>query len=207
MSTIKIKGYASRKVNADIIRYRITFIAKDMKVSKASERVKSQCDIFLRDMKKIGFDISKFHLDKDVVEKEYNREEKKVSRTVSIETVFDPKINNVMFSIIKDNDLNVETETDFFVSDVARIQEELLKEALLESKKKAELIAEANNQKVKYADQISDDKHDNNYDYYKENLRCGDALDLDLKDDSLSAELSAKQMDEYAYLYVTWVIE
>ncbi|MBR3265788.1 MAG: hypothetical protein IKI61_07520 [Erysipelotrichaceae bacterium] len=37
MSTIKIKGYASRKVNADIIRYRITFIAKDMKVSKASE--------------------------------------------------------------------------------------------------------------------------------------------------------------------------
>ena len=71
MNTIKIKGYASRKVNADRIRYTIGFISKDVKASRASEQVKKQCDIFLKDMKDLGFNVSKLHLDGDAIEKEY----------------------------------------------------------------------------------------------------------------------------------------
>ena len=72
MNTIKIKGYASRKANADRIRYTIGFVSKDVKASRASEQVKKQCDVFLKNMKELGFDVSKFHLDGDVIEKEYN---------------------------------------------------------------------------------------------------------------------------------------
>ena len=75
MNTIKIKGYASRKVNADRIRYTIGFISKDVKASRASEQVKKQCDIFLKDMKDLGFNVSKLHLDGDAIEKEYGQGE------------------------------------------------------------------------------------------------------------------------------------
>jgi len=209
MNTIKIKGYASRKANADRIRYTIGFVSKDVKASRASEQVKKQCDVFLKNMKELGFDVSKFHLDGDIIEKEYNKEEKKAKRTVSFELPFDPKINNAIYTIIRKEDLNVETQTGFFLSDRNRLHNELLKEALLDSKRKAELIAEANNQKVKYAELISDNKYDADYDkdFDDSDLRCGDVCGIVLDDDSLSAELSARQIEEYANLYVTWVIE
>lgn len=209
MNTIKIKGYASRKVNADKIKYTISFISKDVKASGASEQVKKQCDIFLKDMKEHGFDVSRFHLDEDVIEKEYNKEEKKAKRTISFEMPFDPKVNNVIYAIIKKEDFNVETKTDFFLSNKNELHNELLKEALLDSKKKAELIAETNNQIVKYAELISDNKYDANYDenFDDDDFKSGDVCGIVLDDDSPFAELSAKQIEEYANLYVTWVIE
>ena len=209
MNTIKIKGYASRKVNADKIKYTISFISKDVKASRVSEQVKKQCDIFLKDMKEHGFDVSRFHLDEDVIEKEYNKEEKKAKRTISFEMPFDPKVNNAIYTIIKKEDLNVETKTDFYLSDTKKIHDELLKEALLDSKRKAEMIASANNQIVKYAELISDNKYDAEYDDEDNKLNnvCAAVRGIILDDNSLSAELSAKQIEEYANLYVTWVIE
>ena len=209
MNTIKIKGNASRKVIADRIRYRITFVAKDLKSSKASERAKNQCEVFLKDMKDAGFDISKFHMEKDNVTKQYNAEEKLVERTVSFEIQFNPKVNNLIYNIIRKEDLNVETETDFYLSNRNRIHNELLKEALLDSKEKAKMIAAANNQKILYAELITDNKYDTDYDDDSDstNRMAGNVCGLLLEDDSLSADLSAKQIEERAELYITWVVE
>ena len=209
MSTIKIKGYASKKVNADKIRYNISFISEDLKASRAAEQVKKQCDVFLKNMKEVGFDVSKFHLNNDLIERKYSKDEMTVSRSVSFETAFDPKINNIIYTIIKKEDLNVEAKTEYYLSDRKRFREELLKEAFLDSKRKAELIASAENQKVKYAELISDNKYDAGYDdeYDENDIFCGSALGIELKDDSFSAELSAKQIEEHTELYVTWVIE
>ena len=122
---------------------------------------------------------------------------------------FDPKVNNAIYTIIKKEDLNVETKTDFYLSDTKKIHDELLKEALLDSKRKAEMIASANNQIVKYAELISDNKYDAEYDDEDNKLNnvCAAVRGIILDDNSLSAELSAKQIEEYANLYVTWVIE
>lgn len=209
MGIIKIKGHASRKVNADKVRYRITFISKDVKASRASEQVKTQCDIFLKAMKELGFDVSGFHLDSDVIENSYNKDEKEANRIISFEIKFDPKINNTIYSIVKKEDLNTDIETDFFLSNRKKLCNELLQEALLDSKRKAELIAEANDQKVKYAETICDSSDDLRYnkDYESKERIPMDILGLELNDKSLSAELSAKQIEEYVDLYVTWVIE
>lgn len=209
MSTIKIKGYASRKAVADSIKYNISFISKDMKTSRASEQVRKQCDIFLKNMKENGFDISIFHLDNDHVEKKYNENEKTACRLISFEILFDSKINNLIYTIIKKEDLNVEVSTEFSLSNEKKIHEELLKEAFLDSKNRAEIIASANNQKVKYAELITDNKNDFDYDEKidYENFKSGYVKGILFDDNSLSAELSAKQIKEYAELYVTWVIE
>lgn len=208
MNTIKIKGYASRKVNADMIRYKITFVAKDLKPSKASERVANHSEAFLRDMKETGFDISKFHMEKDQITKQYNVEGKFVVRTVSFEMPFDPKVNNLIYSIIRKEDLNVETETEFCLTNRRQIHNELLQEALLDSKNKAEMIATTNNQKVLNAELISDSIQDADYDddFYL-HQPSGDICGILLDDNSLSAELCAKQIEEHAELYVTWVVE
>lgn len=209
MNTIKIKGYASRKVNANMIRYKITFVAKDIRPSKASERVTNHSEAFLRDMKEVGFDVSKFHMEKDEITKQYKDEGKYVIRTFSFEIPFDPKVNNLIYAIVRKEDLNVETETEFFLSDRNQIRDELLQEALLDSKKKAEMIAAANNQKVLYAELISDNKYDADYDKDFDDVkyRVGDVCGIMFDDNSLSAELSAKQIEEHAELYVTWVVE
>ena len=59
------------------------------------------------------------------------------------------------------------------------------------------------------AELISDNKYDADYDkdFDDSDLRCGDVCGIVLDDDSLSAELSARQIEEYANLYVAWVIE
>ena len=108
MSTIKIKGYASKKMNADMIKYTISFMSKNIKTSEASEQTKSQCEAFLNNMKGLSFDVSKFHLEGDNIHEEYNSDEKIVSRYISFDFPFDPKINNAIYSIIKKEDLNVE---------------------------------------------------------------------------------------------------
>ena len=207
MSTIKIKGQATRKVYADTIKYRLSFYSKDQKASKAAERTREQCEIFLKDMKEYGFDISKFQLESDEISKEYNSEEKKATRTLIILTDFDPKINNAIFNIIQKEDLTVETKTDYYLSYLDELHKELMQEALLDSRNKAELIASSNNQKVKYASLISEYRDDLWGEDDVAYRKCGIVRGILLDDESYSSQLCAKEIEHTATLFVEWEIE
>lgn len=208
MSTIKIKGYASRKVNADRIRYRVIFTAKDTKTFKASEQIRKQCEAFLKNMKDAGFDISKFRLDGDLIEKKYNETDKTASRSISFDTAFDPRINNSIYNVIREENLNIEMHADFYLSYRNKLQKELMKEALLDSRNKAEMIASVNGQRISHAELVTDNRYDADYDDdYDEDKSHIDVLGIELNDDSFSGVLLGKLIEEHAELYVTWQVE
>lgn len=209
MGTIKIKGYATKEVNADIVNITISFTAKNAKVTDALEEVRKQSELFLKEIKSIGFDISKFHLDKDRSSEEGygDNKTKSATRTMSYRTEFSPKIINTIISVITKNNLEASIETDYLCSNKEEIQKELLQEAIQNSRNNANVLAKANNQKVKYAELISDNKDD----YYdKEDwtkTKCGDVCGIELDDELLSNDLVAKKIRHSETVYVTWVIE
>ncbi len=207
MGTIRVSGYAEKRVNADQTVYNITFLSKDVKSSAALDSVKKQCDAFLEKVSETGIDIARIHLDKDGVnENSYYESKAKTSRRViSFRTGFDPKINNRIIEIISQLNLNVEISTEYVLSGWEEIHEELIKKAVMDSKRKAELIAEANGQKVKYISSVSDEMYDDEREDYE---GCGLAEPkCEIIGNSLSDKLCARELVETETLYVTWAIE
>ncbi len=207
MGTIRVSGYAEKRVNADQTVYNITFLSKDVKSSAALDSVRKQCDAFLEKISEAGIDIARIHLDKDGVnENSYYESKAKTSRRViSFRTGFDPKINNRIIEIISQLNLNVEISTEYVLSGWKEIHEELIKKAVMDSKRKAELIAEANGQKVKYISSVSDEMYDNE----------GDEMEMceliepkcEKMEGSISDKLCGRELVETETLYVTWAIE
>ncbi|MBE6116497.1 MAG: SIMPL domain-containing protein [Erysipelotrichaceae bacterium] len=208
MSVIKVKGIAKRKVLADITNIEIKFYSEDIKTSRATDKNNEQCERFLQRFKELGVAPSFIHLSEDKIVSNYSKSDlKTVSRTISFEIPFDARINNAILKIIKEEDLTVFIETEFVIGNRKQIHKELLQEAFIDSKTKAELIASANNQTVKYIETVSDSWKDI-YDVDKESTHlCGSIDGLYLEDDSLSAQLSAKYLEELETVFVSWVIE
>lgn len=54
MSTIKIAGYASKTVDADLVEFNIKFYSKDINTSRATENTRKQTETFLKCCKILG---------------------------------------------------------------------------------------------------------------------------------------------------------
>ena len=208
MSIIKVKGTAKRKILADTINIELRFFSEDVKISRATEKNNEQCERFLGRIKTIGIEPSSFHLSEDKITSNYSKADiKTVSRTMNLEVPFDSRMNNAILTIIKEEDLMVFIDTNFSISNKDQIHKELLQEAVIDSKHKAEIIAAANNQVVKYIDTVSDNWKDIYNDDKESSHLCGSIDGLLLEDDLLSGQLSAKYLEEYETVYVSWVIE
>ena len=206
MGTIEIKGYAERKVNADTVEYYINFFSHERKASEALKNSKEQCELFLSELKKRGFDISKIHLSEDKVDEyRYNDSHVEADREIHFRNAFDPAFNNVINEIVHKIDLSVSISTEYSYSKKEELHEELLKEAVMNSKTKAELIAETTGQKVKYIDSVSDDGY---FDYPGDEISYIKALVAEepYSDDAFN-ELSGKELIESESICVTWSID
>ena len=83
-----------------------------------------------------------------------------------------------------------------------------MKEALLDSRNKAEMIASVNGQRIRHAELVTDNRYDADYDDdYDEDKSHIDVLGLELSDDSFSGVLLGKLIEEHAELYATWQVE
>ena len=192
MGTIEIKGYAERKVNADTVEYYINFFSHERKVSEALKNSKEQCELFLSELKKRGFDISKIHLSEDKVdEHRYNDSHVEAEREIHFRNAFDPAFNNVINEIVHKNDLSVSISTEYSYSKKEELHEEL--------------ISETTGQKVKYIDSVSDDGY---FDYPGDETSYIKALVAEepYSDDAFN-ELSGKELIESESICVTWSID
>lgn len=209
MGTIKIKGYATKEVNADIIEINISFTAKNAKIAIALEEAKKQSELFLKEISLLGIDVKEFHLGKDKSNEDgYGENKPKIAtRTLTLCCKFNPKIINAIISVITKNNLEASIDTNYHCSNQQEIQKELLQEAIQNSRTKAETLASANGQMVKYAESITDDRDDC---YGKKGFGgflSGAVGDILLDEDLLSNALSAKPIEHSETVYVTWVIE
>jgi len=206
MGTIRIMGYAERKVNADIVDYYINFFSCERKASEALKNSKEQCELFLKELKKCGLDMPKIHLSEDRVdEPRYDDNRVDAEREIHFRSTFDPAFNNVISEIVHKNDLSVNINTEYSYSKKKELHEELLKEAVLNSKAKAELIAETTGQKVKYIDSVSEDR------YFDDPGDDTSYIMAPMKGkptpDDVFNEVSGKELTESEAICVTWNID
>lgn len=156
MGKLTIKGYAEREVQCDIVELTIRFYVKAKSSSEATEKVLNQSEEFLEVLTNWGVDIKNIHIEKDSIDREYvdNILSVVAYRKFKIRLNYDMLFINRLMDLIRDKGFDVEFDCDFNVSDQKTIHDELVKEALLNSKEKAESIASTMGCKITGIDKL-----------------------------------------------------
>lgn len=155
MGKIEVKGTAKRTVDYDLMKIVIDFHAKEETPDEASEKVMKECEDFLAQLKKGGFDLSAIALKSDDVKhSHYYRNDNRVEcydacRELELVCKFNMKLINKLRSITNSMKLKIGFRVSYLLSKENVIMQELLKEALKDAKDQAEMLASAIGQKVK----------------------------------------------------------
>ena len=156
MGKLMIKGEAKRRVEADMETITIRFQSREGTSANAAERVISDSEEFLEIIKELGVDLSSIQLANDDIEQNsYNDDiEVTATRELMLEIGYDIRFNNDILDIIQKNNMNVDLEVVHDISNRSALHEELIQEAVADSRKKAELIASATGQKIIGIDEV-----------------------------------------------------
>lgn len=150
MSIFEIQGQAKRNVNYDIAVVSITFTEKGETSYLASKAVMRECEQFFEKLNVEGITSSNAMLGDDSVSEDRYADSSKViaNRKVEFRIAFNMEVINRIRQIIDENEYSTRFHMEYELSNEDQIREELLKEALLDSKKKAEDLAEVLNMTV-----------------------------------------------------------
>lgn len=150
MGKITVSGTAEKEIPADIAEISVRFQTRANSTSNAIKKITEQCEEFLSILKNIGFDMKHIRIKDDHIQQNYfdNRLNVTASKSISIKIKLDSALNNYIISILKSKNYDVNYNIEYKVSNLAEIHRQLLKEALSDSKRKAEIVAETMNQHI-----------------------------------------------------------
>lgn len=209
MGKLMITGKAEREVCYDVVELTVTFYNDDRNSSDAIDTVIKQSEKFLSIIASKGADISKIRMDDDSLERSSRYDDKRRSsarRSFTLRTAFDMKFINSISQIIRNENFNAEIKYDYLLTNKEEIHKELLKEALEDSRKKAEMIAETVGEKITGIDEM---KLDNIKAYIRQHMEERELSFVDYyeSESSYSDELSSPVATETETVNVTWIIE
>lgn len=165
MGTIIVKGNAKKSVTADSMCLSITIRSKENTTARALEKVRNECESLLELLNNEGLDLSKVIIENDSVEERSRYDSKDVfmvgKKHLEINLKADVKAANAIMGIIEKCNYDIEANVRYSVEDTSAVYKELIKDAVLDSKAKAETIAEALGEEVVGAKEISNDAYSN----------------------------------------------
>mgnify|MGYP004583446001 FL=1 len=209
MGKLMITGKAEREVYYDVVELTVTFYNDDKDSSDAIDTVIRQSEKFLSIIASNGADISKIRMDEDSLERSSRYDDKRRSsarRSFCLRSAFDMKFINSISQIIRNENFNAEIDYDYLLSNKEEIHKELLKEALEDSRKKAEMIAETVGEKITGIDEMKHESIATNI-KYREFERGLSYMERYESESSYSDELSSPVATETETVNVTWIIE
>ncbi|MBQ7822051.1 MAG: SIMPL domain-containing protein [Clostridia bacterium] len=202
MGKIKMTGTAKRELKADIMNITITVSDTNKTSFLAIEEGKKQTEKVLQLLIGLGFDISDITMDKEVVEKSYKEDVYVFEKRISVKTAADMMILELISDGIAKNGVNAIYDEEFGLSDFARVKSEVLREALMDSRRKVTVIVDALGKKIvglesaQYADCCK----------WIDEQR-GHGMLLREGHDSLSSKLSPGVILVKEEMEVTWMID
>lgn len=212
MGKIEVRGTAERTVDYDLMKITVEFQAKDETSDKVSKKVMCECEEFLARLKERGFDLSAIALASDDIQQSYNyRHDTEVrcyqaSRELELVCKFNMKLINEIRSIANEMRAEVGFRVSYMLSEENAIMKELLKEALLDAKDQAELLAASINQKVKGL--ISADKNEpKSNKVYGGEILCMECDQVEEASYQNSDELGANSITLSEHILTVWEIE
>lgn len=207
MGEMAIKGYAERRVECDIVKYTLNFKADGMTIPKAVEAVNAELEHFLEIMENNGITSDMFELNENNTSEKYDDEEENPylsEREISIRMPLSTYNINCIMQYIAEYKLNVVLDEEYYYSDLSALHKELLKDAIADSKSKAELIASFTGQKIKGIKSVTTQFSECCMDFM-----CADKKLIKLKApaSSCAENLSAPTIEEKENVEVVWLIE
>lgn len=209
MGTFEVRGNARRTVNYDIAVINIDFIASEKTSTRASEKALEYCERFLEKVEKIGLNATNFSIEGDEIEANRYRDDEDVEayRKIQIKIPFNMKIINAIRVILDDEKIDSIFELGYELSNEDKIRDELLNEALLDSKTKAEQLATALGKKIVGVKKL--EAYNSSRDIEIINCIEMEHEDCDFGTTMLSQsnELKAKETTLTENIDVKWIIE
>lgn len=207
MGLFEIHGQAEKMVNYDIAVINITFTESGATSHLASKMVMRECEQFLEKMNSEGIKVADIILDDDTVSEDRYRDNNsvKASRGLIIRMPYDMAAINRIRQIIDENEYSIEFDLDYELSNEASIHDELLKDALLDSKRKAELLANSMGLTVKGIDSVETyTRSSGKMDWCEQEVaRCC----IEAPQFLMSNQLKAKEENISETIEVKWIIE
>ena len=214
MGKLEVSGTAQRIVDYDLMKIVIDFHAKEDTSDMASKRVMKECEDFLAQLKKGGFDLSAVSLRADQIRQTYSyRNDEQVecyeaNRELEFVCEFNMKLINDIRIITNRMKSKANFKVSYLLSKENAIMKELLKEALMDAKNQATMLASAIDQKV--IGLISADKNDPKAD----DVYLGQVLSMSLcceqdSDENYdnSDELAPTKVTLAEQIYTVWEVE
>ena len=205
MGKIKINGRAKKEFKADIMKVDISIATEGETAASAINKGKKETEKLLQLLVDLRFELSKVSMENDHVSNpsRYNDDkcyhfEKEISFTSSANLAL---LESISDGIIR-NEINATYDETFCLSNIESAKKSVLQDALLDSKKKAEIIAETLGQKVvgiesAKCDEYEEEDLEEKIHYLRE-MPAGSSLATMLSPDTISVD---KSID------VTWIIE
>lgn len=207
MGEMTVKGYAERRVKCDIVKYTLGFTADGMTIPEAVEAVNKELEHFLEIMENNGIKSEMFELEDNNTSKKYSFDEGEKpylsERKISIRMPLSTYNINSMMQYIAKYKLNVVLNEEYIYSDLNALHKELLRDAIADSKSKAELIASFTGQKIKGIASVTTQYSECSMDF----MRQEQMYILAESASSFAEHLSDPMIEEDEKVEVVWLIE
>ena len=186
---------------------KFVFKAWDNTTEQAIGKVRTNCNAFIQMMENEGVSIENIHLtDEKIIA---SKDDKNIiwvnaSRKIELRLKFNMKLLNRISDIVRDNGFTADMDVSFSLSNMHEVHTQLIRDAVIDSKNKAEMIAQTMGQKVKGIIELNAQKiYDNRDDFIFYDI----FTKLNSNSDSVSDRLKAPLTKEYEKVEVKWKIE
>lgn len=212
MGEMTVKGYAERTVDCDVICYVLKFIGEGSSIPEATKRSSDELEHFLKIMEENGIGSELFELGDNSTSKKYRSDNEKQSyesnRVITVKMALNTANADAIMQYISEYQINVELTDTYSYSQKAELHKELLKEAVDDSRAKAEIIASCTGQRIKGIKSVDTDfssreKHTILEDYGE----FFNMIGIKSCGTSRAQKLSSPTITEKEEVEVVWLIE
>lgn len=152
MAELNIKGRATREVKCMESVHKFKFSKKGTSFAEATEKLDEEVEKFLSEAEEIGIKASSFKTEGIVSEYDTYPEETEMrysaDQVISFKAAVALKLTNAFLQMIYNKKLDVEYNERHNFSNYSEIHKDLLKEAIEDSRRKAEMIASCAGKKL-----------------------------------------------------------
>lgn len=205
MGKLSITGKAEREVKCDGVSLSIKFYIQGKTTTEALRNIKKQSEKFLRLITEQGVSLRDIHIGDNTIDRRLTDDEITVraTREMVVRLPFHMGTINCITELIREQNFSVDLDCNYHIINKQQLHTELLKEALADSKRKAEIIAETMGQKIIGIDSADHEGEDELILLIDEQDRLvGECHDM-----PFSNQLEAPLRRESETINVVWLIE
>lgn len=152
MGKLTITGRAEHEYQYDAMEITLNFSVQKSSTADALTAVLGQCEEFLAKVTSEGLSMENIRIENDSTRRNQRYDSGSVSfaaeRAIKIRVPFSMDYANYLLSVVSEKGYDAAISTEYLLTNREEIHNELIKEALSDSRKKAELIAQSMGVKV-----------------------------------------------------------